>query len=170
MLFKLINVVSLALILVACDSTLPRDDGITHQSSKPNECNYLASLGVSTGDYVDDASEENEKVCFSDYINIGKKKQNNIAYYAYGTSSNEIQRIVLTLNISEKADEKLSLEQYSNEIVSLYHQYTKLDLNKKYVNKVLHHQKFKQKIDRYLISLEKNGNKNYSLIFEIKKM
>ncbi|WP_269915587.1 hypothetical protein [Acinetobacter sp. HY1485] len=151
-------------------------------TSKPKECYYLTSLGLKTGDYYNTEEKELaaaqkagipyekdsniEYACISDYLSVGNS-ENQMAYYAYGNSEN-VDRVVLTLGISDRSQEKASLKKYSSAIALLYQEHTNTHLNQKYLTKIIHHQPFQARIGKHLITLEKNGNQNYGLNFEIK--
>lgn len=151
----------------------PTEDwsGGDNDTSQPKACSYLKSLGIETGSYIDDESEEAKKICFSNYIEVGKTKENNIAYYAYGNSSGKIERVVLTLGLTDKSDEESTLNEYEQYIATLFKKYTGTNLSSKYLSKVRNHQPFSKKIGNYSISMEKNGkNSQYGLVTQIKKM
>lgn len=153
----------------------------------PIECQYLNKQGIITGNYYseEDAEAEAAKrmgipyekdinaqyVCLSDYIEVGNSKQNNIAYYAYGNSLEKIEKVVLTLGLTEKSDEESTLNEYGKYISVLFKKYTGTNLNGEYLSKIKHHQSFSTRIGSYSLSIEKNGNNSqYGLVTEIKKI
>lgn len=137
----------------------------------PIECQYLSKQGIVTGNYIDDASEESEKVCLSDYIEVGNSKKNSIAYYAYGNSLEKIEKVVLTLGITERYDEVSTLNKYGQYISVLFKKYTGTTLSDEYLSKIRHHQPFSKRIGNYSLSMEKDGtNSQYGLVTEIKKL
>lgn len=153
----------------------------------PTECKYLSKQGIITGNYYseEDAEAEAAKrmgipyekdinaqyVCLSDYIEVGNSRQNNIAYYAYGNSSEKIEKVVLTLGITEKSDEVSTLNEYGQYISVLFKKYTGTTLSGEYLSKIRHHQPFSKRIGNYSLSMEKDGTSSqYGLVTEIKKI
>ncbi|MCF9028562.1 hypothetical protein [Acinetobacter nectaris] len=137
----------------------------------PIECQYLSKQGIITGNYIDDASEESEKVCLSDYIEVGNSKKNNISYYAYGNKFERIEKVVLTLGLTEKSDEASTLNEYGKYISILFKKYTGTNLSSEYLSQIIHRKPFSKRIGNYSLSMEKIGtNTQYGLVTEIKKI
>lgn len=152
--------------LTACGS----ENEEKNELPKPEECAYLNEYGIYTEDYKKDASEETEKVCFSNYTETLDSKENNLAYYAYGTSYNHIQKVILTLSITNKNFEKNDLKKYGEIINALYTKYTKSKLDTKTLKKIQKGQPIHKVLKDYEINLDRYGNsKQYQLTFEIKR-
>lgn len=169
------------------DNTTHSNSRYQSYQSKPPECEYLNTQGIYTGEYYSEEDVEAkaakrmgipyekdinaEYVCLSDYIGVGNSKQNTIAYYAYGNSSEKIEKVVLTLGVTDKSDEALSLNEYQEYIAVLFKEHTGTSLNKQYLAKIRHRQPFSKIIGNYKLSMKKNGNnRQYGLTTEIKKI
>lgn len=168
----ILTVIGIVMLIKSCSNNSEKEKVVyPSAANKPKECEYLEPLAIETGSYKDDASEEYEKVCFSNYIGIGDSKQNDMAYYAYGNSSEKIEKVVLTLGITEKSDEVSTLDDYQKYAAYLFEKYTGKTLSKKYLYKIKHHQRFSTIIGSYSLSMQKNGdNSQYGLVTEIKKI
>lgn len=169
----ILTVIGIVMLINSCSDNNSEKSKVVYPSTsnKPKECEYLEPLAIETGSYKDDASEEYEKVCFSNYIGIGDSKQNDMAYYAYGNSSEKIEKVVLTLGITEKSDEVSTLDAYQKYVGYLFEKYTGKTLSKKYLYKIKNHQRFSTRIGSYSLSMQKNGdNSQYGLVTEIKKI
>lgn len=142
----------------------------THETISKG-CNVLNVIGLPTNSYRTDESEQYEKVCLSNYKEFSGNASfsSNIAYYAYGNDST-LKLYQVTANINDLSTEQEVLDTLNQAAKQIYQEIIVAPYSKKLELAIKHHQKFKQKINGYSVSIviEPMKQKKYSITLNVK--